>query len=104
MRATIRRAKFNDIVSDARAAMAVLEIDDTAPYYRLTEVERPGQAPEITEEVLSGYQVRSHISHQLLLVMEEVEQNGPDEVTIRRTSPYITSPGGRQTTTYSKVC
>lgn len=136
MRSTIRRGKFTDIVTDVAAAMDGLEIDDTALYYRLTEVERPGRQPEITEEVLSGYDVRSHISHLLVLVMEEIEQNGPDEVTIRRTSPYVnyrvrrpvsrqlplgaeedeqdspdviaspkvSDPGGRQSTTYSKVC
>ncbi|MFF1834208.1 hypothetical protein ACFVXE_08375 [Streptomyces sp. NPDC058231] len=104
MRATIRRAKYADLVIDVTAAMAQLEIDDCATYYRLTEVDRPGREPEITEEVLSGYQVRSHISHQLLVAMEEIEQSSPDEVTILRTSPYVFQPGGRQRGTYSKVC
>ncbi|MCX4550580.1 MULTISPECIES: hypothetical protein [unclassified Streptomyces] len=104
MRATIRRAKYTDLVSDVTTAMAGLEIDDSATYYRLTEVDRPGREPAITEEILSGYQARSHISHQLLVVMEEIEQHSPQEVTIRRTSPYEISPGGRQTGTYTKVC
>ncbi|WP_019548607.1 hypothetical protein [Streptomyces sulphureus] len=104
MRATIRRAKYADIVTDVTAAMAGLEIDDTATYYRLTEVDRPGQTPAITEEILSGYQTRSHISHQLVLDMEEIEQHGPDEVTIRRTSPYAMGNGGRRTSTYTRVC
>ncbi|MFE0765384.1 hypothetical protein [Streptomyces smyrnaeus] len=104
MRATIRTAKCADIVTDVTAAMARLEIDDTATYYRLTEIDRPGQDPAITEQILSGYQTRSHISHQLVLAGEEIEQHNLSEITIRRTSPYATGNGGRQTTTYTKVC
>lgn len=102
MRATIRRAKYADTVT---AAMARLEIDDTATYYRLTKVDRPaGQTPAITEKVLSGYQARSHISHQLVLDVEEIEQHCPDEVAVRCTSPYVMGNGGRRTSTYTKIC
>ncbi|MGC0418387.1 hypothetical protein [Embleya sp. AB8] len=87
MRTTIRRTTDRILLSDAAFAQSRLEIDDDATYYLYGEVGRTSGAPRIIERVMSGLLARHHINSQLVLAMEEVEQTGPDEITIRCSTP-----------------
>ncbi|MFD4315015.1 hypothetical protein [Streptomyces sp. NPDC058548] len=104
MRVTIRRTTPNALQGDVDATIPLLEIEDGATYYQLLEIDQPGQAPSIDEEILSGFQVRELIRKQLLLVMTEIEQDGPGDITVRCTERFALSGHGPQRCTYSKVC
>ncbi|WP_434593300.1 hypothetical protein [Streptomyces sp. A5-4] len=82
-------------MSTTTHAMPELEIEDQAAYYQLRVVQEPGKPESIREEVLSGFQVRAAIRRDLLTGLNKVEQNGPTEITMRRTG---------ESCTYSKVC
>jgi hypothetical protein len=104
MRATIRRNPLADLAHDVEAAIAGLDVDKNATYY--LHAAKPGQAPLI-EKVIPGVEVEQYARSPLFLVMEEVEQNGPDEITLRRLTPCLGLGGrdmGCETYTFSKVC
>ncbi|MFJ6014485.1 hypothetical protein [Streptomyces sp. NPDC092952] len=80
-----------------RALTTDLTIEDTGTYYELRIVGQPGQAQKITEDVLSGFQVREEIRSELAAGNGEVEQTGPAEIVIRWAEDT-------QRCTYSKLC
>ncbi|GAA2948375.1 hypothetical protein ACFPN0_15150 [Kitasatospora cinereorecta] len=80
-----------------RAPTTDLTIEDTATYYELRIVGQPGQPQEVTEDILSGFQVREEIRTELAAGNGEVEQTNPAEIVIRWAQDT-------QRCTYSKLC
>ncbi|MDH6189150.1 hypothetical protein M2168_002182 [Streptomyces sp. CZ24] len=80
-----------------RAPTSDLTIEDTATYYELRTIGRPGPDQKVTENVLSGFQVREEIRSELAAGNGEVEQTNPAEIVIRWADDT-------QRCTYSKLC
>jgi hypothetical protein len=107
MRATIRRSPYTTMRAGAEAALAQLNVDTSATYrlYGETRVQDDPEQDAITvtgEMVLSGAELMAELRFAVIDRIEEVEQTGPDAITLRRTTPYLPS-GGEQTLTYSRI-